>query len=453
VSWFIPHLEIVFGGTLALIAVLLLVQQRRSPQSTAAWLLLIFLVPYLALPLFLAFGIRKSNRVPRLRFSRPAADWPVQADADRVYRALGMPAATPGNAIEFFMNGGAAYDGLKRLIESARHSIDAQFYIVQDDAVGSAFVRLLEAKAREGVRVRLQIDRFGGLSRPRKDLRALKHAGGQVSFASRFIGMPGSGRLNCRNHRKTLIVDGRRAFGGGMNVGCDYMSLGADTPEADWTDLSFVIEGPAVQAYMDIIVSDLKTAPDATDFRQTDAAAQPAGSAILQPVPSGPDIKGDILHDGLVCEIHRAKRRIWIVTPYFLPTDQLGHALMVACARGVDVRLLIPDVSNQKLADLARGTYLRNFREAGGRIIRNQRMIHTKTGIIDDLAWAGSANFDVRSMYINFETALMIYDPQSVGVLEAWVSEQFALGSDGLIEIGFGRRLAEGAFRLAAPVL
>ena len=460
-TWLTAHLEIVFGGTLALFAVLLLVQQRRSPQSTAAWLLFVFLLPYLALPMFLAFGVRKPYRASHLNFSEPDRIEPPAAAMDIFFRELGMPGARSGNRIEIFEDGATAFAGLNRLITGAEHTIDAEFYIVENDEIGRAFVELLTRRAREGIRVRLMIDRFGGLSRPRQALERLREAGGEVLFSSPFLGLPGRGRLNLRNHRKTLVADGCRVFAGGMNVGRAYMSADAAAP-ALWTDLSFALEAPALRSNSNILTSDLddahrRAAPEAGEIPPSEirCAAVREGNAVLQPIPSGPDISGDTLHDGLVAAIHRAERRVWIVTPYYLPTDQLAHALNIATLRGLDVRLLVPAKSNQTLADLARGIYIRGLADAGGRVFltRDRRMIHAKAGIIDDFAWLGSANFDVRSMYLNFEAALFAYDAGTVAHLERWFEDQCALCSEGPPQASLPRRIAEGAFRLAAPVL
>lgn len=387
-NWIIAHFEIVFGGTLAIFAVLLLVQKRRSPQSTAAWLLFVFLAPYIALPAFLMFGVRKPKSARQLKFfDRPEVP-PVRSDLDETFRAYGLPPAQSGNRFQLLTTGEDAYAALRDMIHKAKRSIDCEFYIVANDPVGTAFVELLADRARAGVRVRLLVDYFGGLSRPRDALRKLEEAGGEVLLSLPFLGLPGSGRINLRNHRKTLIVDDCSAFAGGMNIGLDYMSLGDGSAPAQWTDLSFLIEGPAVEVYREVLFSDIRAAQRHQGAQADAICALPASEnegAILQPVASGPDFLMDALHDGIVSAIYRARRRVYIVTPYFLPTDHLSHALYIACQRGLDVRLLVPEKSNQSLANLARGSYLRTFRDVGGRVFMLKGgMIHAKAGIIDD---------------------------------------------------------------------
>ena len=131
------------------------------------------------------------------------------------------------------------------------------------------------------------------------------------------------------------------------------------------------------------------------------------GKSVVQVVPSGPDLPNDVFHDGLTVAIHQAKQRVWIATPYFLPTESLSMALGLAARRGIDVRILIPETSNQRLTDFARGAYLRNLYTDGCQILRYRpSMMHAKAGLIDMMAWVGTANFDVRSMLLNFELAV-----------------------------------------------
>ena len=367
-SWIITHFEIVFAVLVVLGAVVVLLQQRRTPQSTVAWLMAIAVLPYFAVPLFLILGFRK--QVPKfspISYTDCPPEDIIGADpTERLLQRLGLPGATTGNSVRLLTTGEAAWEGLMELVASAWHSLDVEFYIIAKDAVGVAFMTALTQKAREGVRVRVLLDRLGTLWPPRKAVTALREAGGQVLFFSRFLRLPTPGHLNLRNHRKLVIADGERAFSGGMNVGEEY--LGPDPDAERWTDLAFLMEGPVVPASHDIFLSDWVVAGGATG-NDVQAAPRRAGAALVQPVPSGPDLKADPLHDGLVHAIHAAQERVWIVTPYFLPTELLSHAVSLAARRGVDVRLVLPRKSNQKLADFARGAYMREMAEAGARVL------------------------------------------------------------------------------------
>jgi cardiolipin synthase len=248
-----------------------------------------------------------------------------------------------------------------------------------------------------------------------------------------------------------IIADRARLFAGGRNIGTHYM--GPVETSDRWIDLSFLLEGPAVQGFADVFRSDWSMSrKDEAPEMLTEGL--PAGDTIAQLVTCGPDSNYDPLHDALVNAIHSARRRVWIATPYFIPTEHLEHALATAARRGLDVRIMLPRKSNQRSADLARGIFLRGLQAAGCRILFVEgAMMHAKAGMIDSAAWLGSANFDVRSMLLNFETTLAVYDPPTVARLSRWFEDTQALCTEGAPPAGLLRRTIEGLFRLGAPVL
>ena len=434
---------------MTMLAAVFVLQQRRTPQSAAAWLLFILLLPYVGIPLFIMLGFRKTGSgYPPIRFSRYGETYPAHrsSDLEQVFSRFGLPPATGGNVFELHSDGVRAFTAMMELVRGARTSLDVTFYLVADDEAGRTFVDALADKALSGVRVRLIIDRLGDLKRPRNALRRLRRAGGQIRYFSPIVHLPAKGHLNLRNHRKMVIADRATVFAGGMNVGEEYM--GPKPRPGRWSDLSYRIEGPAVQPFCDVHDSDWGAEATGAIFRAG------AGAAVAQLVPSGPDRKDDALHDGLVYAIHAARRRVWISTPYFLPTEFLGQALATAARRGIDVRIVVPQRSNHRIADFARGAYVRELADAGCHILQFTRgMLHAKAGIIDDAAYVGSANFDVRSMLLNFETAMFLYDEQAVGSVAAWFVDQ----QKDCLERAFGggllRRSIEGVFRLGSPVL
>ncbi|SEN09338.1 cardiolipin synthetase 2 [Loktanella fryxellensis] len=448
-DWLITHGEIVLIGFVVLAAATYLLQQRRSPQSTAAWLLFLIMVPYLAIPIFVGLGVRKRAAGPGALTMRPLGGTDPQNAVDHMLRSYRLPGATGGHTFTLHDSPEAARTALFDMVKGAQTRIDAQFYIVARDDIGRAFVTALTERARAGVKVRLIIDRLGSLFPPRHALKALIAAGGEVHWFSPFVQPPMRGHLNLRNHRKIVVVDNTRVFAGGMNVGEEYMGKGPDV----WTDLAFSLTGPAVGSFDDVFASDW----DGTGGEAIAPAPFPppgSGTAVVQVAPSGPDLRHDGLHDALVSAIHRAERRIWIVTPYFLPTDTLAEALLIAGRRGIDVRIMLPRRSNQKIADFARGAYLRDLHRSRARVLKfNRGMIHAKAGIIDDVAYIGSVNFDVRSMLLNFEDALILHDAGSVGRIDDWFAAQFQYCEEGIAPAKFLRRVGEGLFRIGAPVL
>lgn len=451
---FLEHLLVVLGVLLVALAMILVLQPRRTPQSAVAWILFIIALPYLAVPLFLTLGFRKQRRrAEQIRFAAEPETMldPAPPQAAQLFRSLGGSAVTTGNRFQLHASPEVAGTALQDMIGQAERQIEVLLYILADDASGRTFVRALTERAAAGVTVRLALDRFATfLHRPRADLRRFVQAGGELRFVSPVLALRGAGGLNLRNHRKLVVVDGIRVWAGGRNVADAYFR---PDHRPSWLDLSFSAEGPIARAWAEVFAADWHLAGGPL-LEPPPPLASTTGTQTLQLVPAGPDESRDVLHDGLVSAIHRAESRVWIATPYFVPTEMLALALATAARAGRDVRILLPEKSNQWTADLARGAYLREMARAGCRILRFQPgMMHAKAGLIDDWGWIGSANFDVRSMLLNFETVLMAYDATSAAALEDWFEGLLPLCAEGLHSAPLPRRLVEGIFRLGAPIL
>ena len=451
----LTYLAITIGVLLTGAALIWVLQQRRSPQSALAWIIFIVALPYLGVPLFFALGVRKRGARYELIHFAPEPDdpGPPVHPLDHMFRRFNLPAARPGHALALETDPKAARLALERLVSEARTSLDIVLYRLDPDAYTEAFMAsLMEALAR-GVRVRMILDHMGTLiKRPRPALKAFVEAGGELRMFSPFPNFLASGRLNLRNHRKMVIMDGQVVWAGGRNIGLTY--LGEPNDPATWRDLSFTIEGPMAGRFAEVFEADWRKEGEPEGAAMPFTAPVPGGETVAQLVPSGPDLPHDGLHDGLVHAIHTAEGRIWIATPYFLPSDQLLHALATAARLGRDVRLLVPARSNQRIADFARGAYLRDLEEAGVRVLRyGPRMLHAKAVVLDDCAIIGSANIDVRSMLLNFEAALVVYDAATVAELAAWFSGLAAAAKEGTKPATLARRLAEATFRLSAPIL
>ena len=450
-SWIETHgLIVVLGLALAASAVVI-VQQRRSPQSTLAWLMFLVLAPYLAVPVFLIMGFRKRRR-PGGEIDRPPTETPIPKtlQIERMLLQYGLPAATQGNDLALQTGGVEAWDALIGIVEGAQVSLDVTLYVLGNDAVGKAFCGALENRARAGVAVRVILDNIGSLYRPRAALRALRRAGAEVRLYSPLLHLATGGHPNLRNHRKMVIADGIRVWAGGRNVAAPY--LGPAAVPGRWHDLSYVLAGPAVPGFVRIFASDWVAArgnmPDPAPAR---SAA--VGRSNVQLVPAGPDVAEDPLHDALVYACHSAHDRLWIVTPYFLPTTDLSQALSIAARRGVDVRVIIPRKSNQITADLARSAWLRELASTGCHIHLHPEMVHAKAVLTDGLAFAGSANFDARSLLLNFEIMALLSSPQDIDAITEWMTGLCADAPAGLPDAGFLRRSIEGLFRLTSPIL
>jgi cardiolipin synthase len=449
----------VIGFLLALLLLAHLLGSRRPPSSTIAWLLIIVLAPYIGVPLYLMIGGRKLRRMAgrkEMVYNRAGSsvDGLSGRGTERILRSFGVPQATTSNRVQLVTDGQDAYHQLVAMIDGARRSIHLTTYILGRDAVGKAVVERLARRATEGVKVRVLIDDLGSWRTPRRFLTPIVKAGGEVAYFMPVLHWPFRGRSNLRNHRKVLVTDSIIALTGGMNVASEYLGPNPD-PER-WRDVSAIVEGPAAGDLESVFWSDwsFATGQPVPTADVADLSPTPAGAPV-QVVASGPDVEGDPLYESLVAALFAARERIWVVTPYFVPDEVLVHALDLAARRGVDVRLVIPLHSNHLSADLARVGYLRQVSEAGCRILRYKPvMIHAKVIVVDDdLAVVGSANMDMRSLFLNYEVALFLYGPEQVRDLAAWIATLFPSCRPGINPTNWGVNLVENIVRLLSPLL
>jgi cardiolipin synthase len=450
IGWLIGHAVVVVMVALVLATIGAMLSGRRAPGSNVGWLLALVVAPYVAVPAFWMLAVRKFDAgIARLRFA-PSTDG-TATSGEPLFSRLGAPPPREGCTLALIEDGQEAWAALLRLVGSAERSLEGTFFIVDDDASGTAFVEALTERARAGVAVRLLIDRIGGLKRPRAALAELEAAGGELRFAGPVLGGLRRTRLNLRNHRKMLIADEARVFSGGMNVGVEYMGAAPDGPER-WIDLATRIDGPVAADFLRVCRADWAAAVDAPvpDIPPPPPAT---GGATVQLVPSGPDVAQDALAKGLVSMFHRADRRIWIATPYLVPTEEMISALGVAARRGVDVRLIGPARSNHPLTDMARAPILRELVADGVRILLHPRMIHAKAGVIDAAGFVGSANLDARSLLYNHESVVFLATAPEVAMVSEWTERLMAGCMEGPTPSSRGRRVAEDVVRLATPLL
>lgn len=403
-------------------------QQRRHPAAAIAWVLFILLVPYVALPAFLTFGSRKQPRTDNEEPKKPATDadapWAVQTAL-----ALGQPGPTEYDDLRIHADGRDALLALRRTIESARHSIDLCTFILGRDAIGEDVVQRLAAKARAGVRVRLMLDGLGSLMSRRPSFAPLREAGVEhVLFVPPMLS-PLKGRSNLRDHRKLLVVDAghanARLWCGGRNLAVEYFEGTEGTPA--WHDLTFDVGGDFVEQARAMFERDWDFANgdkrDPPIEHPVAPSAEPVSGAQL--IASGPDQVDDTIYSLIVTAAYRATRRIALITPYFVPDSALLAALCLAARRGVVVDLLIPERSNHRMSDIARRRALRALASAGGRVWTVPHMIHAKLVVIDDdLALAGSANLDSRSLFLNYELMAAFHDPAAIDGFAAWFERE-----------------------------
>jgi len=457
-QWLIAHIELLIGFMVGIVLIAHVLTQKRSPSGTIAWLLAIILIPYVGVPLYLMLGGRKMKRTAAKK-SATSLSWPSRrldvprTQVDELLESYGIPSATDGNRLEILTDGQQIYHHLISLIDSAQDSIYISTFIFRPDEVGREIRDRLVLKARQGLDVRVLLDGFGAVQTGRRFFVPLVKAGGKYAF---FMHRLFRGRTNLRNHRKIVVIDNQTVLAGGTNIGKEY--LGPEPDPKRWQDLSFILKGPAVRSYLEIFHSDWAFTIGVNDVP---VQAEPAGYydspnvTIVQVVPSGPDIPGDALYDAILTSLYSARRKIQIVTPYFIPDEPLLNALQLSVRRGVEVRILVPAKSNHPITDVVRRVYLREMQRVGAKIFYyTPGMIHAKTVLVDDtLAMIGSANMDSRSLFLNYEVMLIAYSRPQINQISGWITNIEKACIQCELKAGFIRNLFEHMIRLFAPLL
>ncbi len=462
------YVLLVLGVFMGMAAIVYMLKQRRSPQSSVAWLLGILMCPWIAVPLFVFMGGRKWRKLAeRKGYLTVREQDSEQVDAfgaqrvEQLIQSFDAPGASTGNRIELLGTGIEIYDEMIRGIDTAKRSICIETFILALDEVGTSIIEHLTRRAREGIEVRLLIDAIGDSTHPKKlratkqhaKFRPLLEAGGKLSYFMPMLHNPLRGSWNLRNHRKIAIFDDEVVISGGTNIAEEY--IGPTELESRWKDCSMRIEGPGVQTYLDVFCHDWHFA-SGERYEPRPACEPREGGQIVQIVPSGPDIDGDPIHDAFMSMTFLAQKRLWIVTPFFVPDEAMCTSLASAARRGTDVQILVPQDSGMKMADWARETYLRECQEAGARVLRYMPgMVHAKLVLMDDeLAVIGSANMDMRSLFLNYETAMMIYSEPGIRDIERWITELAAKCECHALESDshYGS-VREGIARMFGPLL
>mgnify|MGYP005632514099 FL=1 len=449
--WVLSEIAVVAGFVFAAVAIAHMVRQRRSPQSALAWLLVMVLLPYVGVPLYLILGGRKMRRIAITKGPPP-----TPREAARVQRILAtydLPSVTVGNRVDLCRTGEESYQALITLIDEARDSLYITMFILQKDDVGRAVRDHLARRAAEGIDVRLLLDDWGSLRTRRRFLQPLTEAGGQVAYFMPLLHRPFAARSNLRNHRKIVIADEELVLSGGINIGQEY--LGPTPQRGRWRDLAFVLEGPATRFYRDVFASDWAFAKGVAPADAPGEARATPSDAVVQVVPSGPDVQGDALYEVVLSTAFAAEERLWIVTPYFVPDDALLQGITLAARRGVDVRIIMPERSNHPITDWARGGYLREIQEAGGTVLLyTGGMLHAKVLVMDEqLAMVGSANMDMRSLFLNYEIGMLMYSAGEIDATARWVENVAATAKRGAPQVGVVRDFGESVVRMVAPLL
>jgi cardiolipin synthase len=463
-QFLLTYIFIVVGGVLIFSALSHILYQKRSPTSMISWMISIFFLPYIVVPLYFLIGIRKRERKHQkdyVKFEKVGEGMPYIID-DPHYHAFqnllkknGMPPATTGNSFELITDGTQAYQRMMKEIGDAKHTIDICTYLFEFDSMTKSLLGALTKRAKEGVKVRLLMDLVGSFSANfnQKGFKELKEAGGEVAFFTPILKRPFQNYINLRNHRKIYLFDQSTLLSGGMNLSNEY--LGESDGTRRWEDLLYCLKGPSVGHFYYVFYYDWVYATkeeEAIDLKEIEAYE---GDSKVQVVPSGPDIPTDALYETLLNAIYNAKKRIWIVTPYFVPDENMAQALVIAHHKGVDIKLITPKNSDHLLADIGRSPYMRELDEIGADVVLYEgEMLHAKAILFDDIGgMVGSVNLDNRSLFLNYEVVTFVYSPQFIESIEAWMNCLIGNSSRGMRKPSKVREAVENIMKVFAPLL
>jgi cardiolipin synthase len=479
--------EILALAVLALDAVALVhaVTRHLGVTSTLAWIFFILFLPGigpLAYFLLASPRIRTTRRLKRLageavraaiRRSLGSTALPAELDlASPLARSVlflgmrltGLPPRA-GNRVELLLDNERAFDSKAGAIRGAERSVWAEYYTVEDDATGRAFLADLTERARAGCDVRLLYDAVGSSDIPGESLEALRTAGGKTESFLPLNPLRKRWSAHLRNHRKLLVVDERIGFTGGMNVGDEYAGgsriatgSGRGRRNRPWHDAHLRIEGPAVFDLATVFAEDWTFAsgdrlvPSSIPLPTTDGS-------VVAVLPSGPDQAANANAHVYFSALSGALERCWLTTPYFVPDEPTVRALCNAAFRGIDVRLLVPAESDVPVAQAAGRFFYGTLLRSGVRIFEFlPAFLHAKTVVVDG-SWAlvGSANLDFRSFSLNFELGALVFDRAFATLLEERFTSDLARSREVTLASverrSFAERARLGLARLLAPLL
>jgi len=425
------HLACAFGtSTHALLT-------KPEPRGALGWIAVCWVFPLVGSLLYWIFGF---NRIRTLaKQLRPGTPPPRRRAVEQQFFAIGEQLVrigdavtqwplSHGNAITPLVNGESAFPKMIAAIHSAQQTVWLATYIFETDVVGREFIEALQSAIARNVQVRVLVDGIGELYSWPRVVPKLRRAGIE---AARFLPprlLPPTFALNLRNHRKLLLIDGHTCFVGGMNIGARELSQG----KRRTADMHFEVRGPVVMQFAKVFTRDWRFA--AREELSTPTQSQVIGDASCRVISDGPDEDIDKLVFMLVGAISVARTQVMIMTPYFIPPPELIAALQAASFRGVTVSIVLPEYSNLRYVDWASRRWLKPLIECDVQIYLQPRpFVHSKLMVIDNqYALVGSANIDPRSLRLNFEVALEIYQRTTCEQLANHIAD--AQGSSKLLD-------------------
>jgi len=483
IDWFlvaeITYILLVIGVCLRII------YETRSSTKTLAYLLLTIFVPIAGIILYFSIGINYRNR--SMYSKKLLSDQKLQerlkiqiykssfdalhsvGDYGLSYKGLAhmilkdmMSPLTTSNEVKILINGEQTFDAILQAISQAKDHIHLEYYTFENDAIGNTIKDALIRKAKEGVEVRFIYDHFGSRSIDGSFSDELAAEGVEVYPFHKITFLLLANRLNYRNHRKIIVIDGYTSFVGGINVADRYVNDERQEQQIFWRDTHVRIKGQGSLYLQYIFLCDWnfcspnKLHPEPRFFSELSSEE---GRSLVQIVSSGPDSVSPSILYTLLKAIATAKEEILITTPYFIPGESLMDALIIASLSGVNVKLLVPYISDSKIVNAAAHSYYDDLLKAGVRIFRYKKgFIHAKTIVFDSkLAIIGTANMDQRSFDLNFEVMSLILDPKVAEELREIFNEDLLnaeeIDAERWEHRAKWRKLLEKSARMISPLL
>lgn len=415
--------------TIVLGTIFVLILDNRNPLKTIAWLLVLIFVPFIGLIIYFFFGQDQrreriiNNKSYGNLLKKPRGQYLAQESIElptsyhtlvSLFKRINQSFPYEGNAISFYTSGSKKFQSLIRELYKAKEHIHLNYYIFENDALGHLIRDVLIDKAKEGVTVRVIYDDVGCWSVPNKFFDEMRYAGIEVRAYLKVRFPLFTSKVNYRNHRKIVVIDGQVGFIGGMNIADRYIK--GVKWGGTWKDAHIMIKGKAVHGLQTAFLVDwyfvdhtlLSSAKFFPHIENT-------GTTLCQIVTSEPIGLWREIMQGMILAIGQAKEYFYIQTPYFLPTESVQVALKTAALAGVDVRLMIPQRGDSKLTYLGSRSFLDDMLKAGVRCyLYKPGFLHAKTLVSDDLlASVGTTNIDFRSFEHNFEVNAFMYDKKT----------------------------------------
>ncbi|MDD4583071.1 MAG: cardiolipin synthase [Eubacteriales bacterium] len=440
----ISTLPIILYGVSFLIAFAIIFLERKNPSATLAWIMVLFMLPGFGILLYLLFSqnIARQKIFRLTKYENYVLSNALQEQIDSMknktfvfaqdvakkwqdmilmHQTYSKSFFTQDNRLSVLTDGIHKFESLLSDINNAIETINVMYFIIKNDPVGRGLIEALTKKAKEGVEVRLLIDAIGGRQISHKQLAKFKEVGGQYAFffppKFKYLNM----KLNYRNHRKMVIIDGEIGYLGGFNVGIEY--IGKKKKFGYWRDTHLRLTGSCVQDINARFILDWRFASKEDLILSAAYCGEVphTGTTGIQIVASGPDSRLTEVKHGYLKMISSAKKNIFIQTPYFVPDSSILESLKNAIFSGVDVRIMIPNKPDHMFVYWATYYYVGILLNAGAKIyIYNNGFLHAKNICVDgEVASVGSANFDMRSFYLNFEANAFVYDSEEVYKLES----------------------------------